>query len=219
MMLIQLAVIQGRSPQTLKPLGHYFLIFSNDVAASAYLSQMLLLHSLSARHSGNQSPISIPSKFLRPGEDMKTVLRGYSLVPGQSKIFLRLLEKPYSPAVRQVLENGGPAAVARHNTNSEDMVILSLDSKHTTWQDVRQAINADGKKRNLHWKLAGEERAVLKADGGNAGHGPAKFIVSFQDSHEARRFVREWHRRPFPMQREVRLGDEPPPIMDADIFW
>jgi hypothetical protein len=160
------------------------------------------------------------------------------MVPGQSKLSLRLINRPHSPAVAQVLSDGGPAAIARQKTNSEDMVLFSVDLGHITYWDVKNAISDDGKKRNLHWKLTEGEGAVVKINGSQWNEeddlsdesrhsrsdrrhirGPPKFILSFKDSHEARRFVREWHRRPFPVQKDHKLGDEPPPVINAQMFW
>lgn len=128
----------------------------------------------------------------------------------------------------KVLSDGGLAAIAKQKTNSEDMVLFSVDMGPLTYWDVQHAITEDGKKRNLHWRLTEGQGAIVKVNVRNEedessdrrySRAPPKFILSFQDSHEARRFVREWHRRPFPVQREVKLGDEPPPTINAEMFW
>lgn len=184
------------------------------------------------------SPLPFPSKLLRSGEDIKQVLRGYSLAPGQSRLSLRLLNRPYSPKVAQLLSDGGPAAVARRKTKSEDMVLFSVDWGRIAHFDLRHAIANDGKRRNLPWSLKnGGENAIFKINSdlqnvddhvdpatGNRQtrrniRSPARYILSFKDTHEARRFVREWHRRPFPAEKEHKVGAEPPPMMNAEMFW
>jgi hypothetical protein len=141
--------------------------------------------------------------------------------------------------VAQVLSDGGPAAIARQKTGSEDMVLFSVDWGQISHNDLRHAISDDGKRRNLHWDLIDGEGAIVKINGDQQNlddesaeeaivtrtprsrniRSPTRYILSFKDPHEARRFVREWHRRPFPMQKEHKVGDEPPPIMNAKIFW
>ncbi|KAG0650558.1 hypothetical protein D0Z07_3262, partial [Hyphodiscus hymeniophilus] len=231
-----LNVIQCRDTITLEPLGHYYLVFSSEAAALAYLDHTLRLHTLSKTHVSGVSSFPIPSKFLRPGEDIKKVLRGYSLVPGQSRLSLRLLNRPYSPKVTQLLSDGGPAAVARQKTKSEHMVLFSVDLGRITHFDIRHAISNDGRRRNLHWSLKnGGENAIFKINSDiqntdshdpatenrqsrRSVRGPARYILSFKDTHEARRFVREWHRRPFPVEKEHKVGAESPSMMHAEMF-
>jgi len=118
--------------------------------------------------------------------------------------------------------------------------LFTTDRSRITHADVRDVLSQDGKRRNMHWNLDGNKhQAIIKinnndreeiqehvsregrftAGGGRTYGGPARFIISFNDSQEARRFVREWHRRPLPIQRERRVEDEPPPIVNAEILW
>ena len=232
-------VIQGRDALNLERLGQYYLVFSSESAALAYLDNTIRLHRLSKVHGHSVSTFPFPSRFLRSGEDIKQVLRGYSLVPGQSKLSLRLINRPYSPKLVQLLTGGGPAAIATQKTQSQDMVLFSVDRGQISHYDLRHAISMDGKRRNLHWglKTGGDNAIVRVNDDHQSGSnhdaveaatkhqprrnmwGPARYILSFKDTHEARRFVREWHRRPFPVQKEQKVGNEPPPIMNAELFW
>ena len=52
-------------------------------------------------------------------------------------------------------------------------------------------------------------------------HGYHRWIISFEDEAEARRFVRLWHRRPypFPMQEENPSQGEPDPLVHAEFMW
>jgi hypothetical protein len=178
-----------------------------------------------------------PAGYLNEGEDITNVLRGFSLVPGYGKLSLRTIDRPYKPTVSRMLSDGGFVGAAQQQTRSEDMVLLSIDMGRITQWDLLRAIQDDGKRRNLHWKLAGKEDAIvkLKADE-TSEHGPgelregfqsapkgwnkpSRYIISFQDRHEVRRFVREWHRRPFPLQREHNPGDEALPMINAEILW
>ncbi|MCJ1414150.1 hypothetical protein MMC32_000475 [Xylographa parallela] len=52
-------------------------------------------------------------------------------------------------------------------------------------------------------------------------HGHQRWIISFEDEAEARRFVRVWHRRPypFPLQEESPSYGEPAPLIHAEYMW
>ncbi|MCJ1405460.1 hypothetical protein MMC11_008688 [Xylographa trunciseda] len=52
-------------------------------------------------------------------------------------------------------------------------------------------------------------------------HGHQRWIISFEDEAEARRFVRIWHRRPysFPLQDESPSQGEPEPLVHAEFLW
>ncbi|MCJ1379326.1 hypothetical protein MMC17_002427 [Xylographa soralifera] len=52
-------------------------------------------------------------------------------------------------------------------------------------------------------------------------HGHQRWIISFEDEAEARRFVRVWHRRPypFPLQEESPPHGEPAPLVHAEYMW
>lgn len=46
-----------------------------------------------------------------------------------------------------------------------------------------------------------------------------RWIVSFIDEQEARRFTRRWHRKPFPLRGEGVAVGEPPPLLNAELIW
>jgi hypothetical protein len=125
------------------------------------------------------------------------------------------------------------------------MVLLSFDRGAITIHDLRMVLGDDGRLRNLQWNLAGGEGEIFKLDAAQSDDEepgedvedpsgeleaepepkkrpfptPARYIISFKDRCEARRFVREWHRRPFPTLRERNPGDESPPIAKAELLW
>jgi hypothetical protein len=140
--------------------------------------------------------------------------------------------------VAQILRDGGPAAIARQKTNSENMVLLSTDFGQISHFELQAAISGDGHERNLHWKFIDGEGAIVKVNSDQQGEedeseesrfnglhrrrntrSQSRYILSFKDSYEARRFVREWHRRPLPLRMEKKVSDEPPPMINAEIFW
>jgi len=139
--------------------------------------------------------------------------------------------------VQALINNGGPAAITKRESEAEDMVLLSIDGGRVSSTDLRAMIDSDRKRRNQLWRLAGNGEIVsLEAEedrgvGGDRvkrlrawnyfGSKAGRFILSFVDRHEARRFVRDWHRRPFPPELVSSvdgLGGEMP-IVNAEILW
>lgn len=134
----------------------------------------------------------------------------------------------------RMLSEGGSHAISSRQSKGEGLVLFSLDLGIVRAHELRDMIGLDGKRRNLHWLLADD--AITKIDGRKQDvedneapdeamnwktmpRGPSKYMIAFKDRNEARRFVREWHRRPLPLQREPGPGDEAPPMVNAQILW
>lgn len=144
--------------------------------------------------------------------------------------------------MQRLIETGGPAAIAGKKANAQHMVLFTTDRSHISPIELADTLKQDGKRRNMSWNFAGKfhdsiislERSdqkqleelvgpiprtgKFKEGGGRSYNGPGRFIISFRDSHEARRFVREWHCRPLPTRHSQRAEDEPPTV-NAEILW
>lgn len=152
--------------------------------------------------------------------------------------------RPYKPTMLQLLENGGTKTLVNMEQKGEGIVLFSVDNGQLSQHDIRNAIKEDGIRRNLHWEIELEGISGLPsnrmndvddkmfghlfaegagemelADGQRRFRAPSRYVLSFKYKNEARRFVREWHRRPLPMRGTAEPGDEPPPIVDAEIIW
>ncbi|KAK2629635.1 hypothetical protein QTJ16_000455 [Diplocarpon rosae] len=228
-------VIPARDNVTLKPLGEYYILFSNKPAAWAYLDQTLQL--LEFARAKEFTRIRQAHHF---GEEQDAMLESFSMVPTTGLLSLRHLEPPYSKGLQWMLNAGGPAALVAKQSKAQDIVLFTTDRDSVAQADLLRALGEDGVRRNLHWRLAGDSSEAItkletnilaqRAEGGtrfegrlHGGYrGPARYIISFKDSNEARRFVREWHQRPFPtnsMERHEQLVDEPPAIVNAEVLW
>ncbi|PVH73342.1 hypothetical protein DL98DRAFT_519999 [Cadophora sp. DSE1049] len=231
-----LKVIPARDNVTLEPLGQYFLLFSSIAAARLYLDKTMRLLELTKSNDFFSKPYG--RSRLREGEDLDAILRNFTLVPAGGKLSLRMLHPPYSKGLQWMIDAGGPAPLVARQEKAQNIILLSTDRDHVKSHELENAIMDDGKRRNLHWKLAGAKgEAIVKLEtkGQSAGEdveseegtsrpcsryrGPARYTISFKDSNEARRFVREWHRRPFPTKRSPQPGDDAPPIVNAEILW
>lgn len=99
-------------------------------------------------------------------------------------------------------------------------------------------INRDGRDRGLAWALANGEKSIEKVEGllvpteelerPFRGEGAdsklaqrvyPRWVISFTDENEARRFTRSWHRRHFPLRGERVAVGEPHPLVHAEVIW
>lgn len=114
------------------------------------------------------------------------------------------------------------------------MVLISSGNGTIDRMDMITAIKDDGKRRNLHWKLAGGDDELVQLEDNQTEvetletswgrrktirRSPARYVLSFRDRHEARRFVREWHKRPLYEKDHPRPGDQEPPVVNAEVLW
>lgn len=215
----------------------YFLLFSSKAAARAYLDRTISLVELVRTNEFTRH-----HRALRTEEDADAIQRNFTLVPTAGHLSLRLLEPPFDPGLQWMINVGGPAALVARQSKTQHIVLFTTDRSYISSFELATAIAEDGKRRNLHWRLAGSARrgAIAKLElnalaqkndnsedvavnhrVSSTYRGPARYTISFKDSNEARRFVREWHRRPFPRlrQRPREPGDEAPPIIHAEVLW
>lgn len=237
-------VIPVRHENTLQFQGSYFIFFTCQFTAKAYHSRVWRLHKLS-RIRGLRKPFLIPLKMdlIRSTKEFDELLDAFSLVPGYARLSIKYLIPPYQGPLRKIMENGSPVSLLRRQTNAEFLVLFYLDCGQINLQQLSEFINDDGRRRNLHWNLAGGHAAIvdlhqeeLTADSDveagstsyhvNGGVGykkfyqrPSRYVIPFAGEYEARRFVREWHRRPFPIREKRSLEDSFRPTINAEVLW
>jgi hypothetical protein len=125
--------------------------------------------------------------------------------------------------------SSGPAGAS---SADDRKVLVVLDGGKLTVDAVRAAIDMDGTVRNLAWRLGeGEEniQPTRKLISPARRHGPGadnrtaeeksaerfgRFLVTFAESAEARRFVRGWHKRGVYDDRTERTV-----IVNATALW
>jgi hypothetical protein len=239
-------VIPGRDPQTLEAQGHYFILFSSEASARAYMDKLIRLHRISKTYTRTSlaSPLPPPPGYLKDGEDLHALMQSFTLIPSsRDHIDIRLIKKPFSPAMLRLISEGGyPAIVARQQKSEDVGVLLSLDKGHVSIYDLRGALWRDGRQRNLQWSLVDGDEDIVRLEGGKTvsdeGDGvepellqdvdgkkkrrwqPPRFILTFKDGQEARRFVRAWHHRPLHLREGPQNPeDEEPPIASAELLW
>ena len=174
---------------------------------------------------------------------MYSLLQNYALCPPSQRMALRVLFAPYSPDVKRLLTQRGYAQIVGGGDPTGDRtgraVLLWVSGYHQLGLAVvRDMISRDGQRRGLAWALAEGEKSIEKVeaplladeeleegdyteetDPSYARRMCLRWIISFRDENEARRFTRAWHCRPFPLHGDNAATEEPPPSVHAEVLW
>ncbi|KAF3055607.1 hypothetical protein GL218_07054 [Daldinia childiae] len=165
-------VIQARDPDTLQPLGHYFVLFDREAAAAAYCDEVERLWQLGkayvpGAHHRKGSSRSVPPPPGLPSadgssRDVAADLRAFTLVPPSQRYYLDV-SSGFSRVRIEELDIGGVAFVDRlaDRAGSKHLVLVSVDGGRISLDWLRQAIEEDGKDRNLPWRVTDLENGIL----------------------------------------------------------
>ena len=234
-------MIPGRDPKTLEHAGHYYLVFPNPAFARAYQNEAIRLHRLAEAYT----PTSLESTVMPPvpgvpinGEDVYALLQDYALAPPTQRQYLRMVLPPYTGPVQTLVDNLGYPAIISPENKSGRSVLLWVNGYQPTTFGVHTMLAKDGQDRGLQWgpldgrgSIEALDPVVTEADGTHLPtvDGPKKakkrflrrWIVAFEDENEARRFVRTWHRvpYPFPLRDESAPYGEPPALVHVEFLW
>lgn len=185
------------------------------------------------------SPLPPTPGMVISGEDVHALLQDYALCPPSQKLSLRTLVSPYSRSVQRLLDHGGYDAVVQPHDRTGKAVILWVEGYQPSTQALKDVIARDGSDRGMTWGVADGEDCIERIkipvatveapeDSGSMSDlelRPRKqtrfsrWIITFGDEAEARRFARCWHRRPYPMPSERIVFGEPPPLVHTDFLW
>ncbi|KAL8715005.1 MAG: hypothetical protein Q9220_000962 [cf. Caloplaca sp. 1 TL-2023] len=229
-------VIPARDPTTLQQINHYYLLFPNPAYARTYQNRVTKLHNLAQTHTlkSIESPILPPLTELVEGEDVQTLLQDYALCPSSQRIHITSMFAPFGPAVSRIVEYRGYPQITQPDDNTGRAVLFWVDGYLPTTHIVRFVIDQDGRDRGLPWATRGGGRFVEAVDSGNVPsedtesleemneegrlRRSARWIIKLSDENEARRFVRSWHRRPFPIPGSD-AARESPSLVNAEYLW
>ena len=217
----------------LEPTGRYSILFPNPAYARTYQGHVLRLHRMAKTYTPTsiESPLPLQPGVVIEGEDAYTLLQDYSLCPPSQRIQLKLLLPSYTTGVEQVLDQRGYRPLLGETNKAGRSVLFFVDGQRWPTSVIRDAIAADGRDRGLDWDVSIDRLDTSKAaaDGfedstgtetdefaelGARRHAPSRWVISFSNENEARRFVRVWHRRPFPSAR----GDDRA-LVQAEFIW
>ncbi|KAB5540508.1 hypothetical protein GE09DRAFT_1137486 [Coniochaeta sp. 2T2.1] len=217
-------IVQARHPATYEPLGKYYIFFETRAAALAYKDEVTRLQLLSrgAAHlvsnTSQSSSDSVPGPLPLAPEEPEPALRGYTLLPHSAMLILKLyqckdLPLPAEDTLSSLSQDLGSSS-STYLSQDHHFVLINIEGARTTVAALHAAIGRDGEERRVPWGLAEREdgkpsiAAVVPGSDkeedefswdNRAPDDPSarfwRFIVPFTDATEARRFVRNWHRR------------------------
>ncbi|KAI9848229.1 MAG: hypothetical protein M1838_000617 [Thelocarpon superellum] len=246
-----LKVITGRDPQTLTPLGFYYLLFASPSSAKAYRDRVMYLHRIARTYTPQslESPLPPPPGYMIDGEDAHALLHSYNLVPPSQNLVLRLLTPPFPRHLQQLIHHGGYSRVKMRNCGADHTVLLYVTGAQLRTWSIQRMIEEDGRNnRNALWRLAGGTHGITEmnspvfnepeAEEGEEDdmayptsvRGQSRWLLEFEDRAEALRFVRAWHKRPFPLRRDSTAAatmadddgpndDDDAPTVHAELIW
>ena len=236
-----------RDPQTLDRKSTYYLIFPSLLAARTYRERAYYLWTLAKTHTQIAAgfmtgAVTASDSVMDPGEDVFAVARGFALVPPSQKLHLEILPRPYSPLIQNLMRRGGYAQVVGDRSEGGDKVAKVLlrfeNGVQPSRKEIDEAIGMNIRKRGVAWRFEGQdyikkldvERFVFDAEdtppadghGGRSktGFTTQKWVLSFEDQTEARRFARQWHLRKFPWRNPVMDNRmEQNTIVITELLW
>ena len=230
---ILFTVIPVRDLTTFEPTGRYFILFPNPAYARTYQGHILRLHQMAKTYTPTsiESPLPLQPGVIIEGEDAYTLLQDYSLCPPSQRIQIKLLHPSYTAGMKQVLEQRGHPPLLEKTNKAGRSVLFSVDGQRWPTSMIRDAVGADGRDRGLEWDIAIHrlDTSGIAADSSENSIGTeaeelaqlsarrlalSRWVMSFLDESEARRFIRVWHRRPFPLAS----GDDRA-LVQAEFIW
>lgn len=192
------------------------------------------LHKLAQRHTpiSLQSPLPPTVGTTIEGEDAQTFLQEYALCPPSQRIWITSMFAPFGNIVKPLIEHQGYPQLTVTANKGGRAVLFWTDGQAPTTRAIKAAIDQDGRDRSLPWAIEGGTRSVEKLNLPTAssedmegsepvetkGRSTARWIVTFIDENEARRFVRAWHRRPFHVSADSLRGGAAP-LVNAEFLW
>ncbi|KAI0553683.1 hypothetical protein F4679DRAFT_432115 [Xylaria curta] len=162
-------VIQARDPDTLEPKGHYFILFDTHEAAVAYKDRLEHLWGLGkayipGAHHGRwhamQQPLYKGLRRNRADEDTGRLVRSFTLVPPSQRLNVQLSRASPERIAELYLEGGFVNRLAAR-AGSDFLVLIRIDGGRLTLDTLRRAIDDDGARRNLAWRITDLDNGIL----------------------------------------------------------
>lgn len=214
-------------------MNHYFLLFPNPSYARTYQNYIVKLHNVAQTHTPKslESPLPPPAGTIVGGEDVYNLLQDYALCPSSQNISLISLFAPYKASVKYLIDHQGYPQLWHPIDRAGRAVLFWVEDLHPTASAIRSAIDQDSRDRGLPWATRGNRyvekynSSVALTEGserqdrtGAPSNSSVRWIITLNDEDEARRFVRAWHKRPFPLPSDYARG-EVTPIVNAQYLW
>ncbi|KAK8169624.1 hypothetical protein IWX90DRAFT_485549 [Phyllosticta citrichinensis] len=236
--------IPMRDPTTLDRKGAYNILFRSANGALHFQKRLRNLHDIVSKQAPTSmlSPRAHPLSLTDPetGESFIAALKLYTLGPPSQRgnVYAKVLSEPWPHETARLVHNGGYPQVVDRAPGIAAKVLLHFDGMQPTKYEIVDAIRADGHDRGVPWDIPGGHNGgptvvagVVQLSTARRGDAysdtaalmrklPPRWLISFRSKAEAHRFVRRWHRRPFPWQpKEYAEYGEDMPTVRAEVLW
>ncbi|KAK7557111.1 hypothetical protein IWX50DRAFT_653983 [Phyllosticta citricarpa] len=233
-----------RDPTTLARKDEYCIIFRSVRGAINFKYRLINLHDTLLKHAPTSmlSPRTVPLSLTdsKTGEDLSAALKLYTLGPPSrpGNVYATVQREPWPHDMARLVHNGGYPQVTDLAPGVAAKVLLHFEGVQPTKSEIVDAIRADGFDRGVPWDVLGGVNGgptvvagVVQMSTARRGDAfadqsslmrklPPRWLISFRSKSEAHRFVRRWHRRPFPTQpKEVADYGEDLPTAEAEVLW
>ncbi|KAI9802958.1 MAG: hypothetical protein M1825_002189 [Sarcosagium campestre] len=242
-------IIPRRDPQTMAATGDYFILFPSTAAAQAYLEHVTHLHRLAHAHTPTsiESPLVPPPGYVVDGLDVHRVLQSYTLLPPSQPLRIKLLTPPFSRHLQALIARGGYETVSESKPLGKTAVLAVFGDLQPSERAIRDLVVRNEKRNNSRdWETLRDRLTITRLEApppqtvlatGVEGDGTAAaavdasdksqartagalgWVIGFPREAEARTFIREWHRRPFPAKDGDGSKDDLAPLMDIQFLW
>ena len=243
-----LKIIPVRDEKSLLFQNRYYLVFPDPELARSYKKRAEYLHKLAQTYTpvAFQTSLLPAIGTLEGGEDAGALVREYTLVPPSQPLSLHVIHRPYHLSLLRMLAANGTVPLVHPVNRAGRSVLLWVDGYQPSTWDIRHMIARDSQTRGIRWSPAIGKGTVEQFDGqqrqapsslgdreedqsGEADDVEVeankvfykRWLVSFEDEVEARRFARVWHKRPFPLWLFGLAWEdgEPLPSVNTEFMW
>ena len=159
------------------------------------------------------------------------MLHNFTLCPPSQRIQLKYIYEMLSPGMRDLLDQGGYLRLLDGTSRAGRAVLFWVDGYQPTSREVNNIIASDGRDRGMAWDLSISklDASALSADlvedlelnytyesteTNPPPQGSHRWVLTFGNESEARRFIRAWHRRQL-----ASIRSDESRIVQAEYLW
>ncbi|MCJ1441473.1 MAG: hypothetical protein MMC23_001962 [Stictis urceolatum] len=202
---------------------------------------------LSSSPRSTQGPHPVEEFFRHTS--VQQAVADYALCPLGQELSARIVFPPYQHRLRRLLAAKGYEQITQPVDRTGRAVVVWVEGHVPTAGAVERWLRFDGWQRGVGWSVLSErgrfrklevqagledaeeeeeweERGGVRLEGVGFERAEGtreverRWLLTFEDEPEARRFVRAWHKRPWPGEQLRDVSDEREmPIVNVEFLW
>ena len=159
------------------------------------------------------------------------MLQDFTFCPPSQRIRLNYLYATLSPGMKRLLGQGGYLGLLDGTDRAGRAVLFWVDGYQPTSRELNTIIASDGRDRGMAWdvSIAKLDTSAVPTDLAEDPHSDEmletsetsprrrisqRWVLTFSNESEARRFIRAWHRKHL-----ASLRHDEPRIAQAEFLW